>query len=176
MLVQVHICGFALIILLSTTTASCFGQAIINPAYETEIERIIDKPVPLISCKQLSQKIASEEVVLFDARAADEYAISHLYKAQQIGYDSFQLASVANLPKNKTIVIYCSIGYRSEKIGEQLLSAGYTNVYNLYGGIFEWYNQSRPLFDSRGRSNSIHPYNESWGQWLKKGTKTKLKP
>ena len=167
---------FSIFLLLSTITAPCFGQAIINPAYEKEIERIIDKSVPLISCKQLSQKITSEEVVLFDARAADEYAISHLYKAQQIGYDSFQLASVANLPKNKTIVIYCSIGYRSEKIGEQLLSAGYTNVYNLYGGIFEWSNQSRPLFDSRGRSKSIHPYNESWGRWLKKGTKTKLKP
>lgn len=167
---------FSIFLLLPTITAPCFGQAIINPDYEREIERIIDKSVPLISCKQLSQKIASNKVKILDARAVEEYAVSHLKNARQVGYDSFQLVSIADLAKNQTIVIYCSIGYRSEKIGEQLLSAGYTQVYNLYGGIFEWSNQSRPLFDKKGRSNSIHPYDESWIQWLKTGTKIQINP
>jgi len=33
--------------------------------------------------------------------------------------------------------VYCSLGIRSEVIAKKLKKAGYTNVFNLYGGIFE---------------------------------------
>ena len=47
---------------------------------------------------------------------------------------------VEDIARESTIVVYCSVGYRSEKIAEELDKLGFTNVSNLYGGIFEWIN------------------------------------
>jgi 3-mercaptopyruvate sulfurtransferase SseA len=68
--------------------------------------------------------------------------------------------------------VYCSVGYRSEKVSEQLRQAGYQTVYNLYGGIFEWKNQGHPVVNAEGEpTERVHAYNRSWGVWLKKGDK-----
>jgi len=65
------------------------------------------------------------------------------------------------------MVVYCSIGYRSEKIGEKLLRLGYKNVYNLYGSIFEWANEKYQLVGSNGKTtNRVHSYNKSWSKWV----------
>ena len=64
------------------------------------------------------------------------------------------------------------MGYRSEKISEQLLDAGYTDVANLYGGIFEWKNQNQKVVNMDGQTTeSVHAYNRTWGIWLKNGEK-----
>jgi 3-mercaptopyruvate sulfurtransferase SseA len=70
-----------------------------------------------------------------------------------------------------TIVLYCSVGMRSEKIGKKLLEAGYKNVYNLYGSLFEWVNQGKPVYKKNGvQTSEIHTYSESWSRWLSRGT------
>ena len=43
---------------------------------------------------------------------------------------------------------------------------------NLYGSIFEWVNQRKPVHDSEGKEKlKIHAYPQVWGVWLKKGEK-----
>jgi hypothetical protein len=70
------------------------------------------------------------------------------------------------------IVLYCSLGSRSEKIAEKLISAGYKNVYNLYGGIFEWINAGQPVYKLNGvQTSEIHTYSRDWARWVEKGTK-----
>ena len=82
------------------------------------------------------------------------------------------MTSVAEIPKSDTIVVYCSIGYRSERIGEKLLAAGYKNVFNLYGGIFDWKNNDRVVVDSKNEpTEKVHSYNKTWGLFLDKGEK-----
>ncbi|MEL6718853.1 MAG: rhodanese-like domain-containing protein, partial [Bacteroidota bacterium] len=66
---------------------------------------------------------------------------------------------------------YCSVGYRSEKISEQLLEAGFKDVSNLYGGIFEWKNQDHEVVDEKGATEKVHAYDRVWGFWLKEGKK-----
>ncbi|HUM48347.1 MAG TPA: rhodanese-like domain-containing protein, partial [Chitinophagales bacterium] len=89
-----------------------------------------------------------------------------------VGYDHFDMAALKNIPKDQRIVVYCSVGYRSEKIAEQLENAGYSHVTNLYGGIFEWVNEGHAVYDLTGTTTpNIHPYNATWGVWLKKGEK-----
>ena len=52
------------------------------------------------------------------------------------------------------------------------MKAGYTNVYNLYGGIFEWKNKNFIVIDSEEKeTNKVHTYNRDWSKWLKKGEK-----
>ncbi|SIS41962.1 Rhodanese-related sulfurtransferase [Zobellia uliginosa] len=116
----------------------------------------------------------ASNAVLLDAREKSEYEVSHLKNAIWVGYDTFELDSIVQKIKNKNseIVVYCSIGVRSEDIGEKLQQAGYTKVKNLYGGIFEWKNRGNPVFDSSGNeTEQVHAFNKQWGKLLKNGQK-----
>ncbi|MFZ5630327.1 MAG: rhodanese-like domain-containing protein [Spirochaetota bacterium] len=110
-----------------------------------------------------------EKYVLLDAREREEFDVSHLSRARWIGYKDFALQRLNGISKRTPIVVYCSVGYRSEKIAERLQAAGYLHVYNLVGGIFEWANHEKPLVDNNGKpTRAVHPYDEVWGRWLKK--------
>ena len=68
--------------------------------------------------------------------------------------------------------MYCSLGVRSEDIAEKLKEAGYTNVLNLYGGIFEWKNNNNKVFDAYEKeTEDVHTCTQEWSKWLIKGTK-----
>lgn len=138
-------------------------------SYKALLESMYQKTVPTITVAQLKQ---TNDVVLLDTRARPEYDVSHLPNARWVGYDDFELSRVNDIPKNAPIVLYCSVGYRSEKVGEKLLNAGYTNVKNLYGSLFEWVNQGNGVVDTQGRpTQRVHAYSRLWGVWLKRGEK-----
>jgi len=108
-----------------------------------------------------------QKKVLLDTRTREEYEVSHIPGAIWIGYDSFEPSKVKNLDPTKEVIVYCSVGYRSEKIGQRLKNLGFKNVRNLYGSIFEWANQSYPLINSKGDTvKQIHAYNRIWGRWI----------
>lgn len=128
--------------------------------------------IPYISVEALQNE--KEDVILLDSREEKEFKISHLKNAICVGYDSFNLDFVQpKLPnKESKIVVYCSLGIRSEDIAEKLKKAGYTNVYNLYGGIFEWKNNDLEVLNSQEKStDSIHTFSKAWSKWLNKGIK-----
>ncbi|EZH71624.1 rhodanese [Aquimarina atlantica] len=131
-----------------------------------------NESIPYISVSTLNT--IQDTVLVLDARERKEYQISHLKKAIHVGYDNFKIDSITkqHIPKDSFIVVYCSIGIRSEDISEQLKKAGYTNVYNLYGGIFEWKNRGLPILNSNEElTDEVHTYSEEWSKWLYKGKK-----
>jgi len=74
---------------------------------------------------------------------------------------------VSDIDKETTLVVYCSIGYRSDKIGGQLKKAGFNRVFNLYGSIFEWVNRGYTVVDKAGHpTNRLHTYNKHWSRWV----------
>ena len=85
-----------------------------------------DNGVPYITVEELA--MPKTKAVLLDAREPKEYNTSHLKDAVCVGYDKFQLDSDQKLYPNKDeeIVVYCSLGIRSETIAEKLKAAGYT--------------------------------------------------
>lgn len=127
----------------------------------------------LIKPQRLDAELAKDStIVILDTREKKEYEISHIKNARNVGYNDFAIESIKDIPKNTRIIVYCSVGYRSEKIGEKLLKEGYTNVSNLSGGIFEWVNEDYPVYDNDNKkTNKIHAYSIIWGIWLKKGEK-----
>ncbi len=138
-----------------------------SKAFKAVIESMLNKSVPTVSCEELKKM---NNIVVLDTRAKAEYDVSHLLNARWIGYDEFNLDRMKNISKDTPIVVYCSIGVRSEKIGEKLQKAGYTNVKNLYGSIFEWVNQGNPIYDKKEKpTNKIHGYSRAWGVWVNKG-------
>jgi rhodanese-related sulfurtransferase len=102
---------------------------------------------------------------LLDVRTAAEYDVSHIHDARRVDPDS-SVESI-NLPKDQPIVTYCSVGYRSAAFAKKLQDAGYTNVQNMTGSIFEWASEGRPMEREGHRVNKVHPYNSTWGKLLK---------
>ncbi|SNT16278.1 Rhodanese-related sulfurtransferase [Ekhidna lutea] len=153
------------ILLLISTITSC-GQK----TFDEKMESLYKKTVPLIKADSLKPKLAG--VVILDTRSEEEYQVSHINGARFVDYDNFEVGQVSNISKDTEVIVYCSVGYRSERVGEKLQKAGYTNVKNLYGGIFGWKNEG---FEVVGMNNlptdSVHVYNRLWGRWLFKGTK-----
>jgi rhodanese-related sulfurtransferase len=140
-----------------------------NPLFATLLRGMLKESVPFVSVAELKARPAP---VLLDTRAPEEFAVSHLRSARWVGYDEFSLAQVQDLPKDTPIVVYCSIGARSEKIGQKLHHAGFSNVRNLYGGLFEWVNQGNPVFSAPDKpTDRVHAYSPSWGIWLRRGQK-----
>lgn len=129
--------------------------------------------VPYISSAALS--MLKEKPILLDTREIEEFNVSHIKNAQFVGYNSFDLQkTLAKLPKDKNakIVVYCSLSVRSEVIADKLIRNGYTNVHNLYGGIFEWKNNGFQVVDTLGNpTEKVHGYNKKSGKWLKNGIK-----
>ena len=126
--------------------------------------------VPYISVQELA--MPKTNAIILDAREHEEYKVSHLKNAIFVGYNNFDLDQTTfQLTNNQqTIVVYCSLGIRSENIADKLKKAGFINVYNLYGGIFEWKNEDLPVFDSEGKeTENIHAFSKEWSRWLLKG-------
>lgn len=110
--------------------------------------------------------------VFLDARERKEFDVSHIKGADWVGYDDFDLSRLKNIPKEQPIIVYCSVGYRSEKVAGKLEAAGYIDVQNMVGGIFEWKNRGFEVVDPSGKKTErVHAYNKVWGRWLKKGIK-----
>jgi len=145
---------------------SSFAQ---NPeGFDKMAKEMAAQTVPIIKSNQVIKlQQNSKEIVFFDAREIQEYEMSHIKNSIHIGYDGFNKNKIASIDKNMTIVVYCSVGYRSGKIGKQLREIGYTSVFNLYGGLFDWANNGNKMYNSNGEIEIVHPYNKKWGKWLK---------
>lgn len=115
-----------------------------------------------------------EAPVLLDVRTAAEYEVSHLQKAQRVPPGA--PASVIHLSKDRPIVTYCSVGYRSGAFAQTLQRAGYTHVLNMEGSIFKWANEGRPVYHDGERVEKVHPYNETWGRLLDKDRRAEVTP
>ncbi|MEM6522986.1 MAG: rhodanese-like domain-containing protein [Bacteroidota bacterium] len=140
--------------------------------FDEKINSLLSHTVPLVHENELNGHFENNDFILLDTRSLEEYEVSHLKGARFIDYDSFEPRMVNDISKSKPVVLYCSVGYRSEKIGERLQELGFKNVYNLYGGIFDWKNKDNSVVNQKNlETDSVHTYNKSWSKWLKKGIK-----
>jgi len=112
-------------------------------------------------------KTSDEVLVLVDARTPEEQQVSHLRDARHLDASNPDIEALA-IPADATVVVYCSIGYRSAIIVEQLTRAGVQSVYNLDGGLFEWANQDRPIYRGEEQVHEVHRFNRIWGLLLRR--------
>ncbi len=136
--------------------------------FDDMLKGLLDYSVPYVTVEELK---GLDNPILLDAREKSEFEVSHIEGARWVGYNTFSSKRVADLNKKDTIVIYCSVGYRSEKIGEKLQNLGFSNVYNLYGSIFQWVNEGNSVVNDKGATKNVHAFDKDWGKWLLRGTK-----
>lgn len=79
------------------------------------------------------------EYQLVDVRTPDEYMSGAIEGSKNIDYFSADfLAGINKLDKEAPVVLYCRSGRRSAKAGENLIQAGFKEVYNVKGGYIEY--------------------------------------
>lgn len=90
-----------------------------------------------IDYKTVKQMINEDpETILLDVRSKQEYDEGHLpYSTFLSLYDIEKQAQKVLPNKSQTIIVYCSSGSRSKNAQEILENMGYSNVYNLKGGL-----------------------------------------
>tara|TARA_R110002124_G_scaffold232718_1_gene397804 strand:+ start:169 stop:669 length:501 start_codon:yes stop_codon:yes gene_type:complete len=128
--------------------------------------------VPYISVDELRMFQMNDTVTILDAREPEEFKISHIKSAINVGFNDFTLEEkqLQKLDKNIPVIVYCSVGIRSEEIAEKLKNAGFVSVKNLYGGIFEWKNKGYPVIDSKGKqTENVHAFSKYWSKYLTAG-------
>jgi molybdopterin/thiamine biosynthesis adenylyltransferase/rhodanese-related sulfurtransferase len=93
--------------------------------------------IPTMSVHDLSQRLNDQDIVVIDVREPFEYDIARIDTAQLIPLG--ELAErVDELPRDKQIVVMCKTGARSASATAFLRQQGFSNVYNLQGGITAW--------------------------------------
>jgi len=153
-----------LIFLMAATCGYGLGWSLVNAKIRHDFPE-----VKRISTAELAAWLADHDrpaPFLLDVRTQAEYEVSHLRDAERIAPDA--PASAVQAPKDRPIVTYCSVGYRSGALAQKLRAAGFTNVANLEGSIFAWANEERPLVHDGALAEKVHPYNRIWGLLLRK--------
>ncbi len=139
-------------------------KALTANTYEDLLNALYTDSVPRLQPAEVAQR---NDLLRLDTRLAEEYAVSHLPDAVFVDYKAPDWDALEQLDKTQPVLVYCSVGYRSERIGEGLLARGFQQVYNLQGGIFEWVNQGYPVADESGNTvKAIHGYAPRWGKWV----------
>jgi rhodanese-related sulfurtransferase len=135
------------------------------------LDRLYEGEYPDITTvepRRLAEELAGERPpLLLDTRAPEEFSISHLGNAQLADAATFDPDDVDDVDHDRPIVVYCSVGHRSGLVARRLKELGFTNVRNLYGGIFLWYNEGYPVYCDMRPVDRIHPYNAVWGQFIR---------
>lgn len=137
-------------------------------AYKTLLSTLYDADFNTIKPEEIKELSAYQ---ILDTREKDEYEVSHLAEANWVGYETFTIENVSNIDKDKPVLVYCTVGARSQDIGQKLKRAGFSQVYNLYGGIIQWSNDEMPLYKNNLPTTQVHTYSQTWGIWLNKGVK-----
>jgi rhodanese-related sulfurtransferase len=123
--------------------------------------------VPQLSTAELAAWLADTNrppPLLVDVREPKEFAVSHLRGARNLT----TVASVESAAPSplQPVVLYCSVGYRSSALAQKLQRAGFTNVVNLEGSLFQWANEGRTLHNGTNVVRDIHGYSRKWGEML----------
>lgn len=99
-----------------------------------------------ITQEQLLERQARQpkQLVVLDVRTPQEFAEGHVPGAVNVPHD--QIASrLAEVPKDKDVVLYCRSGRRAGMAADVLAANGYTRLSHLEGDMLAWQEKGRPV-------------------------------
>lgn len=112
------------------------GSLILLHAKNIKPEKLKSRGVKEISVTQLHEMIEDKDFILVNVHIPYEGEIPHTDKF--IPYNEIE-EHLSELPdKNKKIVLYCRSDRMSEIVAKTLEKEGYSNLYNLKGGMKAW--------------------------------------
>ena len=116
--------------------------------------------------KQLSiedfERDFAGKCLLVDVRDKQEYEVSHIRNAVNI-QDASEIVARYRESGTNSVVLYCSVGYRSSKRASRLQPIIADSIYSLEGSIFAWANAGRSVYRGGEQVSVVHPYDAEWG-------------
>jgi rhodanese-related sulfurtransferase len=92
-----------------------------------------------ITSQELQELMDSREIQLVDVRTKEETKDGMIQDAILLDFTSPEFkANIEKLDKSKPVVFYCAVGFRSEKASSQVQKLGFTEIYDLQGGLTAW--------------------------------------
>ncbi len=113
--------------------------ALISPAFA--VAAVAKNVNPDAAFSLLDQR---GDLFLLDVRTPGEYQQARLEGARLIPIDQL-VKRIAELPKDRPILVYCAVGSRSAQVVNYLARRGFSELYNLYGGIYSWAQKGYPI-------------------------------
>lgn len=103
-----------------------------------------------IDASVFESSIKKEDAVILDVRTAQEFRSGHIQDATNIDFyaDDF-LDKLKIVRKEVPIYVYCRSGGRSTAATRKMKALGFTQVYNLVGGIGAWKAKNYPITKSK---------------------------
>ena len=98
-----------------------------------------------------------DDYVLVDVRKPKEQEVSMIPGA--ITQKEFE--SRADELRGKTVITYCTAGYRSGIYAQKIQRKGW-QVLNLEGSLLSWTHAGGPLVDDTGPTKRVHVYSQDW--------------
>lgn len=93
----------------------------------------------MIDAEEAKAMLEKGGVTLVDVRSHTEYEEGHIPGALILPKDDIGAQPPELLPdKDATIIVYCRTAVRSKEAAKKLVNLGYTNVYDMTGGIEKW--------------------------------------
>jgi adenylyltransferase/sulfurtransferase len=126
-----------------TVTRLIDYQQFCGIAPEPSQEKPLKNGIPQMSVRELKQRLdAGEDVFILDVREPYEYKIASI--GGKLIPQNEVPQRLAEIDRNREIVVLCRSGGRSQSIAEFLAQSGCANVKNLAGGILAWSEQIDP--------------------------------
>lgn len=82
-----------------------------------------------------AMELIENDAVVIDVRSNEEYNTGHIEDSINIPVDTI---TTVDYEKETVIIVYCATGMRSSNAAKELINLGYSNVYNLDGGLINW--------------------------------------
>ena len=120
------------------------------PEVKTTKEEIPAEEIPAviyISVEEVYDIITSGgDYVILDVRTLEEFNQGHLEGALHIPVDELE-GRLGELLQDRPIIVHCKSGVRSKTASNLLIENGFTQVYDMSGGILEWEQKGYPMGD-----------------------------
>jgi thioredoxin len=98
---------------------------------------------------------------VLDVRTPEEFSNGHLQHALNVDWNGNNFENgIAGLEKSKPVFVYCLSGGRSHSAAEKMRAMGFTNVYELNGGIMKWRAANLPEENSNTAGMTITEFDQ----------------
>ncbi len=156
----------SIVILCGGGDVFCFQESTDKTRKETVFNMYCDYQKKFPGVKEMSprealMKIKKNNLLFIDVRSPEETEVSMILGA--VTKETFlqQVERNKNSFDNKTLITYCTIGYRSGIFAGKMAQKNIT-IYNLQAGILGWVLEGGIVIDKNGKTNRIHVYGPKW--------------
>lgn len=119
-----------------------------------------------VDANKAAKLLSNGAITILDVRDENEFNVSHLTGALR-----YKEELLEGLDHNAPVLVYCTVGLRSNKLAQTLREKGFNEIIELQDGLIGWANAQLPLVNSSNKiTDSIHVYNQYFGRLLKEGT------